>query len=58
MRALEDADAFPGTDLILQRAMHNYPDLEVEKIRPWRAYAAMYLWKEFAQTLSNKKRGE
>jgi AraC family transcriptional regulator of adaptative response / DNA-3-methyladenine glycosylase II len=56
LRALDDSDAFPKTDLILKRALELHPDLDLELIRPWRSYAAIYLWKEFAQTLSRKKR--
>jgi AraC family transcriptional regulator of adaptative response / DNA-3-methyladenine glycosylase II len=48
MRALGDPDAFPSGDLGLLRAagLHNSRDLEsrAEAWRPWRAYAAMYLW--------------
>lgn len=49
MRALGEPDAFPSSDLGLLRALglENYRDLEhrAESWRPWRAYAAMYLWK-------------
>jgi AraC family transcriptional regulator, regulatory protein of adaptative response / DNA-3-methyladenine glycosylase II len=48
MRALGEPDAFPSSDLGLMRAveLQNSRDLEVraEAWRPWRAYAAMYLW--------------
>ena len=57
LRAIGDTDAFPKTDLILKRVLERYPDLDLEKIKPWRSYAATYLWKEFAQVLS-KRRGE
>ncbi|MGH7870896.1 MAG: DNA-3-methyladenine glycosylase family protein [Candidatus Binatia bacterium] len=52
LRAIGDRDAFPQTDLILKRALALHPDLDLEQIRPWRSYAATYLWKEFAQILS------
>ena len=55
LRALGNTDAFPGTDLILKRAMDRHPDLDLEKIRPWRSYAAIYLWKHYANLLSKKK---
>lgn len=49
MRALGEPDAFPSSDLGLLRAMglKNSRELEerAESWRPWRAYAAMYLWK-------------
>ena len=56
LRAIDDPDAFPKTDLILKRALELHPDLDLELIRPWRSYAAIYLWKEFAQTLSKRKK--
>jgi DNA-3-methyladenine glycosylase II len=54
LRALRDADAWPGTDLVLKRAV--IPDSAVRtspaelenrssRWRPWRAYAAMHLWR-------------
>lgn len=55
LRAAGDADAFPNTDLILKRALDLHPDLDLEQIKPWRGYAAAYLWKEFGQTLSRNK---
>jgi AraC family transcriptional regulator of adaptative response / DNA-3-methyladenine glycosylase II len=62
MRALGEPDAFPSTDLGLRRALGNgdgpLPAAEVSRLaaawRPWRAYAAMYLWlgdAEASQTL-------
>jgi len=56
LRAIGDTDAFPKTDLILKRALKLHPDLDLEPIKPWRSYAAIYLWKEFAQTLSKRKK--
>jgi AraC family transcriptional regulator, regulatory protein of adaptative response / DNA-3-methyladenine glycosylase II len=48
MRALAEPDAFPSGDLGLLRATgeSSSRDLErrAEAWRPWRAYAAMYLW--------------
>ena len=48
MRALGEPDAFPSGDLGLLRALRlqSYRELEqrAESWRPWRAYAAMYLW--------------
>jgi AraC family transcriptional regulator of adaptative response / DNA-3-methyladenine glycosylase II len=56
LRAIGDTDAFPRTDLILKRVLELHPDLDLEPIRPWRSYAAIYLWKEFARTLSRRKK--
>jgi AraC family transcriptional regulator, regulatory protein of adaptative response / DNA-3-methyladenine glycosylase II len=55
LRAIGDTDAFPRTDLILKRVLALHPGLDLERIKPWRAYAAMYLWKGFAQTLVSKE---
>jgi AraC family transcriptional regulator of adaptative response / DNA-3-methyladenine glycosylase II len=56
LRAIGDTDAFPKTDLILKRVLELHPDLDLEGLKPWRSYAAIYLWKGFAQTLSKRKR--
>ena len=49
MRALHDADAFPASDLVLMKnSGHPTPRLltaEAENWRPYRAYAAMHIWK-------------
>lgn len=49
MRALGEPDAFPSTDTGLLRALDAAGAHELEQraeaFRPWRAYAAMYLWK-------------
>src|SRR2546428_315226 len=48
MRALGEPDAFPSGDLGLLRALKLRSSRELEQraeaLRPWRAYAAMYLW--------------
>ncbi len=48
MRALRSPDAFPDGDLALRKAAGGVSNAELrrlaEKWRPWRAYAAMYLW--------------
>ena len=53
MRGLGQPDAFPSTDRGLLRAMNfgSYCELEhrAEVWRPWRAYAAMYLWRSGTQ---------
>jgi len=49
MRALGEPDAFPSGDLGLLRALDVSSSRELERRaeawRPWRAYAAMYLWR-------------
>ncbi|MBA3913325.1 MAG: DNA-3-methyladenine glycosylase 2 family protein [Acidobacteriales bacterium] len=48
MRALREPDAFPSGDIALVRALKvsssRELELRAEAWRPWRAYAAMYLW--------------
>jgi AraC family transcriptional regulator of adaptative response / DNA-3-methyladenine glycosylase II len=56
LRAYGDTDAFPRTDLILQRAIERHPDLDLETLRPWRSYVAVYLWRHYAVQLSKQKR--
>ncbi|WP_214106716.1 AlkA N-terminal domain-containing protein [Acrocarpospora catenulata] len=46
LRALRDPDAWPGGDLVLRKTMARLaiPETEIERWRPWRAYAALHLW--------------
>jgi AraC family transcriptional regulator of adaptative response / DNA-3-methyladenine glycosylase II len=61
MRALREPDAFPATDLGLLKAMAalGQPVSKAElsnysqRWRPWRAYAAMYLWMSNSHWMSN-----
>jgi AraC family transcriptional regulator of adaptative response / DNA-3-methyladenine glycosylase II len=47
MRALHWPDAFPASDLGLRKALGDAdPAVAAEAWRPWRAYAALYLWTE------------
>ena len=59
MRALREPDAFPSSDLGLLRSLQlkNYRELEsrAEAWRPWRAYAAMYLWRMGARLSVDRK---
>ena len=58
MRALGEPDAFPAGDMVLQRAASpNGRALSEKELkrrseswRPWRAYAAMHLWRTYANT--------
>jgi AraC family transcriptional regulator of adaptative response / DNA-3-methyladenine glycosylase II len=56
MRCLNDTDAFPRNDLIIQRALelHGMADSDWS---PYRAYLALAMWKEYAGSLSKKRRG-
>jgi AraC family transcriptional regulator, regulatory protein of adaptative response / DNA-3-methyladenine glycosylase II len=55
MRALGEPDAFPASDLGLLHAAGSRSPRELEQLsqnwRPWRAYAAMYLWQTPAPKL-------
>jgi 3-methyladenine DNA glycosylase/8-oxoguanine DNA glycosylase len=60
MRAMGEPDAFPSSDLILRRAAadrsgETLPESQLleraEAWRPWRAYAALYLWTSYANRI-------
>jgi AraC family transcriptional regulator of adaptative response / DNA-3-methyladenine glycosylase II len=59
MRALGEPDAFPSSDLGLLRALSLGSSRELEQRaeewRPWRAYAAMYLWRMLSHAGTTKK---
>ena len=52
LRALDDRDAFPASDLVLRRAAGNLTERELkaraEAWRPFRGYAALHLWRSAA----------
>lgn len=60
MRALGEPDAFPSSDLALLRAMAVETPRELERRaeawRPWRAYAAMYLWRMAGQRVPRENK--
>lgn len=47
MRVLREPDAFPGSDLALKRQVAEL-ESNPENWRPWRSYAAVYLWKRYS----------
>ena len=51
LRCLGDTDAFPASDLIINRALEAYRFLP-EQFSPWRSYLTLALWKTQAITLS------
>ncbi|HUK73895.1 MAG TPA: AlkA N-terminal domain-containing protein [Candidatus Bathyarchaeia archaeon] len=59
MRALGEPDAFPSGDIGLMRALNlNSPrelEMRAQKWRPWRAYAAVYLWNQAAAPTGGKR---
>jgi 3-methyladenine DNA glycosylase/8-oxoguanine DNA glycosylase len=57
MRGLGDADGFPRTDLFLKRILQQRPDLDLERLKPYRAYAAIYLWKHHRWLMSTDSPG-
>jgi DNA-3-methyladenine glycosylase II len=50
MRGFHDDDAFPATDYGLKQELKRHPEVDVNRVRPWRAYAASALWRSFAAT--------
>jgi AraC family transcriptional regulator, regulatory protein of adaptative response / DNA-3-methyladenine glycosylase II len=62
MRALGEPDAFPSSDLGLLRAMDlalgssRQLERHAEAWRPWRAYAAMYLWRIASQSVARESK--
>lgn len=61
MRALNDPNAFPYSDLILRRAVAK-EELTAKQLlhrsepwQPWRAYAVILLWKNYGATVRKRK---
>lgn len=54
MRCLGDANAFPKSDLIIQRALELHKNKKGDW-NPWNAYIALSLWKKYAVLLSKTK---
>ncbi len=58
MRALRWPDAFPANDLVLRRAAGNVTAAQLIRLaepwRPWRAYAAMHLWRTASPAPANR----
>jgi AraC family transcriptional regulator of adaptative response / DNA-3-methyladenine glycosylase II len=48
LRVLGHTDAFPATDLVLSRALETHSREAIARLSPWRGYAAVLLWGEFA----------
>lgn len=49
MRGFHDDDAFPATDYGLKQELKRHAEVDVNRVRPWRAYAAIALWKRYAE---------
>jgi AraC family transcriptional regulator of adaptative response / DNA-3-methyladenine glycosylase II len=54
VKVLGHTDTFPANDLILARALDLHPKKNIECVTPWRSYAAMLIWSEYAQQLKKK----
>jgi AraC family transcriptional regulator of adaptative response / DNA-3-methyladenine glycosylase II len=54
LRALGDPDAYPGGDAALAATLGAKGE-RFEDLRPWRAYAAMRLWRSAAQAKQTKE---
>lgn len=54
LKVLRSPDTFPGTDLILARALDNHHPELLDRVRPWRGYAAALFWRGYAGTLNKK----
>ena len=55
LRVLGHTDAFPGTDLVLARALRLHSPEAIARLSPWRGYAAVLLWGEHAHTGAKNK---
>ncbi len=49
MRGFRDNDAFPATDYGLKQELARRPTMKVDRVRPWRAYAAALLWASYGE---------
>jgi DNA-3-methyladenine glycosylase II len=49
MRGFDDDDAFPATDYALKQELQRHPKINLDCLSPWRAYAAVALWRNVAE---------
>ena len=56
LRALGDTDAFPATDLVLQRFVQAKLNFDPDAASPWRGYLAVYLWNEYRHGSHQERR--
>ncbi len=52
LKALRHTDAFPESDLILNRQLKLYKDIDISAVSPWRGYLAALMWR----SSSNQKK--
>ncbi len=55
LKVLRHTDAFPGSDLILARALELHTPEAVDRMSPWRGYAASLFWRAYFGKLKKKK---
>lgn len=55
LRCLNDPNAFPAKDLIIQRALQKFK-IDHEAIEPWRSYLTLAIWKSQAHILTKKRK--
>jgi len=48
LRGFADDNAFPSTDYVLKQKLKQHPEMKLDSIQPLRGYAAIALWKSFA----------
>jgi AraC family transcriptional regulator of adaptative response / DNA-3-methyladenine glycosylase II len=56
LKVIRDTNTFPASDLILARALELHPIEVIEKMSPWRGYAAALFWRNYSKTLTKRKR--
>ncbi len=46
LRGLSDSNCFLETDLVVKKALANYPNLSVQDVAPWGSYATFHCWNQ------------
>lgn len=55
LKVLRSTDTFPGTDLILARALEVHHPEMLDRVRPWRGYAAALFWRGYTGVVTQQK---
>ncbi|MES2217317.1 MAG: Ada metal-binding domain-containing protein [Pseudomonadota bacterium] len=55
LKVLRHTDTFPASDLVLARILKQHPQLQLEKMSPWRGYVAALFWRSHANEIAKKK---
>jgi AraC family transcriptional regulator of adaptative response / DNA-3-methyladenine glycosylase II len=56
LKVLRHTDSFPGSDLILARALELHPKEVLESMSPWRGYVASLFWRNYTGVLKKEKK--